>query len=127
MGWRMTVEANVEKLDRAIELILVREQARHLDEHQRTRLALPALLGTAAECLQADLQRDLASVSSAAIRALTEIRAATNAGRGEQVSSTATAEAAAIAQWLATAADALRSAYARHLVLVAPPAGQDEV
>lgn len=89
---------------------------RHLGEQQRTRLALPALLDTAAEPLKADLQRGLTSASSAAIRALTEIRTATCAGRSEQVSSTETA-----------AADALRSVYARHLVLVAPPASQDEV
>ncbi len=122
----MTVEADVKESDHAVELVLGREQARHRDEAQRTRHDLPALLDLPVECLFAGLQQDLTTVSSAAIQALTEIRAAFRPGHGQTPHAEAVEAAAAVRRWLATAADSLRSAQARHLVLAVVPPGQGE-
>ncbi|WP_226367309.1 hypothetical protein [Pseudonocardia sp. ICBG162] len=97
-----------------MDLLLVREQARHHGEWQDTRSELEFLVEASPAALTARLERDLSALSAAAISALAAIRAATGSG-----SDAAPGAADGTGHWLPSAAAALRSALSIDLALEA--------
>lgn len=95
----------------AMDLLLVREQARYHGEWQATREELEFLVEASPAALAARLERDLSALSAAATSALAAIRSVTERGTDGAIDR---AE-----NWLPSAAAALRSALSIDLALEA--------
>ncbi|MEQ3553600.1 hypothetical protein WIS52_24265 [Pseudonocardia nematodicida] len=97
----------------AVDVLLVREQARHHSEWRATRDEFQGLTDSPPGTLISRIEEDLATVSAAAIRALAAVREARSRPDGVE------REDDAVGPWLASAANSLRSALSAHLALEA--------